>query len=154
MDGFSSTCFATKHQHPTERISLEAQFPARQREERGCGPVTGKDRASCQSGGAPALRPGAPPSPHRSGAEGRDTRADACDSGDRRAPPVLLMQISLSGWDLLAFYMCQDRGARPGLPATPKSPPTRRVPPRGPSQPEGKIGLPRANPRGRPRFPS
>ena len=26
---------------------------------RGCGPVTGKDRASCQSGGAPALRPGA-----------------------------------------------------------------------------------------------
>ena len=27
--------------------------------ERGCGPVTGKDRASCQSGGAPALRPGA-----------------------------------------------------------------------------------------------
>ena len=38
---------------------LEAQFPARRREERGCGPVTGKDRASCQSGGAPALRPGA-----------------------------------------------------------------------------------------------
>ena len=36
-----------------------AQFPARRREERGCGPVTGKDRASCQSGGAPALRPGA-----------------------------------------------------------------------------------------------
>ena len=31
----------------------------RRREERGCGPVTGKDRASCQSGGAPALRPGA-----------------------------------------------------------------------------------------------
>ena len=30
---------------------LEAQFPARWREERGCGPVTGKDRASCQSGG-------------------------------------------------------------------------------------------------------
>ena len=29
------------------------------REERGCGPVTGKDRASCQCGGAPALRPGA-----------------------------------------------------------------------------------------------
>ena len=25
----------------------------------GCGPVTGKDRARCQSGGAPALRPGA-----------------------------------------------------------------------------------------------
>ena len=38
---------------------MEARFPARQREERGCGPVTGKDRASCQSGGAPALRPGA-----------------------------------------------------------------------------------------------
>ena len=38
---------------------LEAQYPARRREERGCGPVTGKDRASCQSGGAPALRPGA-----------------------------------------------------------------------------------------------
>ena len=38
---------------------LEARFPARRREERGCGPVTGKDRASCQSGGAPALRPGA-----------------------------------------------------------------------------------------------
>ena len=38
---------------------LEAQFPARRREERGCGPVTGKDRASCQSRGAPALRPGA-----------------------------------------------------------------------------------------------
>ena len=35
---------------------LEAQFPARRRDERGCGPVTGKDRASCQSGGAPALR--------------------------------------------------------------------------------------------------
>ena len=34
---------------------LEAQFPARRREERGCGPVTGKDRASCKSGGAPAL---------------------------------------------------------------------------------------------------
>ena len=31
--------------------------PARRREERGCGPVTGKDRVSCQSGGAPALRP-------------------------------------------------------------------------------------------------
>ena len=30
---------------------LEARFPARRREERGCGPVTGKDRASCQSGG-------------------------------------------------------------------------------------------------------
>ena len=29
------------------------------RDERGCGPVTGKDRASCQSGRAPALRPGA-----------------------------------------------------------------------------------------------
>ena len=28
---------------------LEARFPARRREERGCGPVTGKDRASCQS---------------------------------------------------------------------------------------------------------
>ena len=26
-------------------------------EERGCGPGTGKDRASCQSGGAPALTP-------------------------------------------------------------------------------------------------
>ena len=26
---------------------LEAQFPARRREERGCRPVTGKDRASC-----------------------------------------------------------------------------------------------------------
>ena len=26
------------------------QVPARRREERGCGPVTGKDRASCQSG--------------------------------------------------------------------------------------------------------
>ena len=38
---------------------LEARFPARRREERGCGPVTGKDRASCQRGGAPALRPGA-----------------------------------------------------------------------------------------------
>ena len=38
---------------------LEAQFPSRRREERGCGPVTGKDRASCQSGGASALRPGA-----------------------------------------------------------------------------------------------
>ena len=38
---------------------VEARFPARRREERGCGPVTGKDRASCQSGGAPALRPGA-----------------------------------------------------------------------------------------------
>ena len=38
---------------------LEAQFPARRREERGCRPLTGKDRASCQSGGAPALRPGA-----------------------------------------------------------------------------------------------
>ena len=37
---------------------LEARFPARRREERRCGPVTGKDRASCQSGGAPALRPG------------------------------------------------------------------------------------------------
>ena len=33
--------------------------PSSRREERGCGPVTGKDRASCQSGGAPALRPGA-----------------------------------------------------------------------------------------------
>ena len=33
--------------------------PARRREERGCGPVTGKDRPSCQSGGAPAVRPGA-----------------------------------------------------------------------------------------------
>ena len=30
---------------------LEARSPARRREERGCGPVTGKDRASCQSGG-------------------------------------------------------------------------------------------------------
>ena len=29
---------------------LEARFPVRRREERGCGPVTGKDRASCQSG--------------------------------------------------------------------------------------------------------
>ena len=38
---------------------LEAQFPARRREERGCRPVTGKDRASCQSGGAPGVRPGA-----------------------------------------------------------------------------------------------
>ena len=38
---------------------LEARFSARRREERGCGPVTGKDRASCQSGGAPAVRPGA-----------------------------------------------------------------------------------------------
>ena len=38
---------------------LEARFPARQREERGCGPLNGKDRVSCQSGGAPALRPGA-----------------------------------------------------------------------------------------------
>ena len=38
---------------------MEAQFPARRREERGCRPVTGKDRAICQSGGAPALRPGA-----------------------------------------------------------------------------------------------
>ena len=28
-------------------------------EERGCGPVTRKDRASCRIGGAPALRPGA-----------------------------------------------------------------------------------------------
>ena len=37
---------------------LEARFPAHRREERGCGPVTGKDRASCQSGGAPAVRPG------------------------------------------------------------------------------------------------
>ena len=44
---------------PPERPGLEARFPARRREERGCGPVTGKDRASCQSGGAPALRPGA-----------------------------------------------------------------------------------------------
>ena len=26
---------------------LEAQFPARRRDETGCGPVTGKDRASC-----------------------------------------------------------------------------------------------------------
>ena len=33
------------------RPGLEARFPARRREERGCGPVTGKDRASCQSGG-------------------------------------------------------------------------------------------------------
>ena len=38
---------------------LEAQFPTRRREERGCRPVSGKDRASCQSGGGPALRPGA-----------------------------------------------------------------------------------------------
>ena len=38
---------------------LEAQLPACRREERGCRPVTGKDRAGCQSGGAPALRPGA-----------------------------------------------------------------------------------------------
>ena len=45
--------------HRVGHPGLEAQFPARRREERGCGPVTGKDRASCQSGGAPALRPGA-----------------------------------------------------------------------------------------------
>ena len=30
-------------------VKVEARFPARRREERGCGPVTGKDRASCQS---------------------------------------------------------------------------------------------------------
>ena len=42
-----------------KHLGLEARFPARRREERGCGLVTGKDRASCQSGGAPALRPGA-----------------------------------------------------------------------------------------------
>ena len=41
------------------RPGLEARVPARRREERGCGPVTGKDRASCRSGRAPALRPGA-----------------------------------------------------------------------------------------------
>ena len=34
---------------------LDARFPARRREERGCGPVTGKDRASCQSGGHSAF---------------------------------------------------------------------------------------------------
>ena len=43
---------------------LEARFPARRREERGCGPVTGKDRA-CQNGPcgwpAPSLPPGRQP---------------------------------------------------------------------------------------------
>ena len=45
--------------HLMRRVDSLAQFPARRREERGCGPVTGKGRASCQSGGAPALHPGA-----------------------------------------------------------------------------------------------
>ena len=36
--------------HPQGCPGLEARFPARRREERGCGPVTGKDRASCPAG--------------------------------------------------------------------------------------------------------
>ena len=54
---------------PHPQAHLEARFPARRREERGCGPVTGKDRASCQNGGAPALCTGAvAPSPGREAA--------------------------------------------------------------------------------------
>ena len=39
---------------PRVALAVKTQFPSRRREERGCGPVTGKDRASCQSGGADA----------------------------------------------------------------------------------------------------
>ena len=51
----SGQCLALRH---CKHLGT-AGAPARRREERGCGPVTGKDQASCQSGGAPALRPGA-----------------------------------------------------------------------------------------------
>ena len=43
----SLSCGAREVRSPCACPGLEAQFPARRREERGCGPVTGKDRASC-----------------------------------------------------------------------------------------------------------
>ena len=58
--GSQEGCQGASGENPHgRRSSRKPLSPARRREERGCGPVTGEDRVSCQSGGAPALRPGA-----------------------------------------------------------------------------------------------
>ena len=63
-------------------------------EERGCGPVTGKDRASCQSGGAPALRPGA--------------LSDSMDCSPPSSSVHGTFQARVPEWGAIAFSVCES----------------------------------------------
>ena len=112
----------------------------RRREERGCGPVTGKDRASCQSGGAPALRPGAvaPNSRWGGAAEGPAVPAGRCQEPRGKSDPTGALHFVGGRWALPAEeptprsllpkptqsrHPCLvDKGKAPPSPAPPEPP--------------------------------